>query len=67
MMPSSLCQAGGKLFPMDAEHSFSAFELSYCKLVINIHIIDTRAWKLKTRGSSLFNNPLLTFPRKPVW
>ncbi len=25
---ASLPQAGGKLFPVDAEHSFSAFELS---------------------------------------
>jgi hypothetical protein len=39
----SLPQAGGKLFPMDAEHSFSAFEFSCCKMDVNMHVIDTEA------------------------
>jgi hypothetical protein len=38
-----LPQAGGKLFPMDAEHSFSAFKFSCCKMDVNMHVIDTEA------------------------
>jgi hypothetical protein len=36
-------QAGGELFPVDAERSFSAFEFSCCKMDVNVHVIDTKA------------------------
>jgi hypothetical protein len=38
-----LSQAGGKLFPMDAERSFSAFEFACCKMDVNTHVVDTKA------------------------
>jgi hypothetical protein len=39
-----LSQAGGKLFPMDAERLFSAFELSCCKMDVNTGNTEAITW-----------------------